>query len=304
MANTREELAAQRKQKREARQKRKETGEGVSGAFTIDGEQIQRIRKIEIDKIEYDPHNPRKIISDSEIEDLAASIKNHGLETPIHIREEGDKYILISGERRLRASKHLGLIRIDAIIKEHSTKAASLLSYVDNIERKGISGIEEALFFKQQLNLIDGDNKPIFANASQLAKAYAGDDEKRYNTMRAKISTYLKIAELPQSIIDKALDGGYFIVRVMEHLQKAELDKVTKETIYEKLCQSSMNREQSIAFIDKHIKKDEPKTKKPKIWGEYKVTKKKSILNLNRDEIGADLLSEFDAFIEDFMKRI
>lgn len=304
MSITREALALQRKEKREARQKRKETGEGISGVFTIDGDQIQRIRKIDIDKIEYDPYNPRKIISDIEIEDLAISIKNHGLETPIHVRKEIDKYVLISGERRLRAFKFLGLSRIDSIVKEHSTREASLLSYIDNVERKSITGIEEALFFKQQLNLLDSENKPIFMNASQLAKAYAGDDEKRYNTMRAKISTYLKISELPQSIINKALNGEYFIIKVMEYLQKVNLEIVIKEEIYEKLSLSNLTREQGIALIDKYTEQTKTKVKKQKLWGTYKLSKKKSVLNLNRDEIEAELLIEFDKFIDNFMKKI
>lgn len=300
----RDELAEDRRKKREARNKRKESGEGVSGAFTIDGDQIQRIRKIEIEKIEYDPHNPRKVINDEDIEDLAASIKEHGLETPIHIREEGDKYVLVSGERRLRAVKHLNLLRIDAIIKEHSSRAASLLSYVDNIERKDITGMEEALFFKHQLDLINDGNKPLFENSSQLAKAYAGDDEKRYNTMRAKISTYLKIADLPQSIIDKSLNGGYFVIKVMEHLQKVDANDIVKEKIYNDLCESNMSRDQAIAYIDKRIHNKTPVQKKEKIWGEYKATKKKSVLNLNREEINKDLLEEFDSFMKDFIKKI
>lgn len=301
---TRDELAEDRRKKREARNKRKQSGEGVSGAFTIDGDQIQRIRKIEIDKIEYDPHNPRKVINDEDIEDLSASIKEHGLETPIHIREEGDKYVLISGERRLRAAKHLNLTRIDAIIKEHSSRTASLLSYVDNIERKGISGMEEALFFKNQLDLIDSENKPLFQNSSQLAKAYAGDDEKRYNTMRAKISTYLKIADLPQAIIDKSLNGGYFVIKVMEYLQKVDVDDAMKEKIYDGLCESNMSRDQALAYIEKRIQSKTPRVKKERKWGEYKATKKKSVLSLNREEISKELLEEFDSFMKSFIKKI
>ena len=96
--------------------------------------------------IEPDKNQPRKIFDEKLLEELASSIRQHGVVQPILVREidKGKRYQIIAGERRWRASKIAGLEKIPAIIKEYDKANRMAVSLIENIQRENLNPLEEA----------------------------------------------------------------------------------------------------------------------------------------------------------------
>ena len=99
---------------------------------------------IPVHKIERNRHQPRKIFREDEIQQLADSINENGQIAPIVVREMGDKYELIVGERRWRATQLLKKETISAIIVQADDKTSAVLSIVENVQREDLNSMEEA----------------------------------------------------------------------------------------------------------------------------------------------------------------
>jgi ParB family chromosome partitioning protein len=122
------------------------------------------------------PAQPRKKFNSDEIEKLGESIKNHGVLQPIIVRHHPDnqnEYLLIAGERRLRASKIAGLKEIPAIIKKVDEQENIELAIIENIQRKNLNAIEEAIAFKQLANQYDLTQEQIAQKVSKSRSAIA-----------------------------------------------------------------------------------------------------------------------------------
>ena len=97
-----------------------------------------------VDKIYPNPYQPRKVFSEDEIIKLSDSIKENGLLQPITVRKQGSRYILIAGERRLRAVKKAGFHEIKAIVTDYENTDAAAFGLIENTVRKDLSFFEEA----------------------------------------------------------------------------------------------------------------------------------------------------------------
>ncbi|HUT85560.1 MAG TPA: ParB/RepB/Spo0J family partition protein [Elusimicrobiales bacterium] len=156
--------------------------------------ELKTVTKIPINKIKPNRHQPRKIFKDHSLEELAKSIKEHGLTQPIIVH--GGKsgiYELIAGERRLRACKIAGLKNIDAIVRKSTDEKQMLaVSLVENIQREDLNPIDTAMAFRQLVNNFD-------ISQNDLAK-YCGKS-------KSTISNTLRLLEL-DDYIQKALQNG------------------------------------------------------------------------------------------------
>ena len=85
---------------------------------------------------------PREVFNEEALRELSASIKEHGVIQPIIVRKIGDKYEIIAGERRYKASTMAGLTKIPAIIRNLDDKEASKVALLENLQRKDLSAIE------------------------------------------------------------------------------------------------------------------------------------------------------------------
>ena len=109
-----------------------------------------QITKIDISKIVLNPKQPRKEFNKTKLKELAASIKEVGLINPIQVKQVGNKYHLICGERRLKAHKLIKLKKINAIIKEYNSKETEMVeSLVENLHRDNLTFIENENFVKK-----------------------------------------------------------------------------------------------------------------------------------------------------------
>ena len=110
----------------------------------------ERLRNIPIDLIQRGKYQPRVDMNAETLEDLAASIKAQGVMQPIVIRSiAAQKYEIIAGERRWRASQMAGLSSIPAVVKQVSDEAAIAMSLIENIQRENLNPIEEAMALKR-----------------------------------------------------------------------------------------------------------------------------------------------------------
>lgn len=109
------------------------------------GEKGSRIVYLELSKLSPSAYQPRKSFDETYLQDLASSIKERGVLQPILVKEIGDnKFEIVAGERRWRASKISGLVDIPAIVLDISTEAAMEIALIENIQREQLSPIEEA----------------------------------------------------------------------------------------------------------------------------------------------------------------
>ena len=157
-----------------------------------------RQSEIKLSEIRSNPYQPRKIFDDGKIEELAQSIREHGVFTPILVRRSVKGYELIAGERRVRASKKAGLKTIPAIVMEFTEEQMMEISLLENIQREDLNAIEEAQAYQR---LIDR----LGYTQEKLAQRVGKSREHITNTMR--------LLRLPKSVqqlvIDNKLSMGH-----------------------------------------------------------------------------------------------
>jgi ParB family chromosome partitioning protein len=110
------------------------------------------IKDIAINQIEPNPNQPRKQFDDNSLNELADSIRTNGLLEPIVVRPSGEKYKIVCGERRWRASKIAGLETISAIIRECSADESFEISLTENVQRDNLNPIDEALAYQRMID--------------------------------------------------------------------------------------------------------------------------------------------------------
>ena len=134
--------------------------------------------EIEIGKIDNDPNQPRENFEPSALQDLADSIKVHGVIQPIIVVAKGDRYTIIAGERRFRASKLAGKKTIPAIVKTYTDKEIKEIALIENVQREDLNPIETARgmqalideygFTQDKLAERLGKSRPVIANFLRL----------------------------------------------------------------------------------------------------------------------------------------
>lgn len=152
-------------------------------SLPVDGEKpsVSADRLIPIEFVSRNPRNPRRFFDDSELHDLASSIRQHGIVQPIVVRTLAvNHYEIIAGERRWRAAQLAGLIEIPVIIRDVDDKTALEIAIVENVQRSDLNPLEEALGYEQliaeygytqnDLGEIIGKSRSHVANSLRLLK--------------------------------------------------------------------------------------------------------------------------------------
>lgn len=157
------------------------------------------IDEVELSKIEANPDQPRTNFNEEALQELAASIAELGVVQPITIREiEPDKYMIIAGERRYRASKLAGLTKIPAYIKRVSDETMMEMALVENIQREDLNAIEIALTYQRLLDEYKFTQEKL---------------SERVGKKRATVANYLRLLKLPAEIqlglTKKEIDMGH-----------------------------------------------------------------------------------------------
>lgn len=115
-------------------------------------EENKAVQMLAITEVEPNRNQPRKHFAEEAMNELAESIKSHGIIQPIIVRKQKDYYEIIAGERRWRAARIAGLKEIPVVIKEYTDKEVSEIALIENIQREDLNPIEEALAYKQLID--------------------------------------------------------------------------------------------------------------------------------------------------------
>ena len=106
---------------------------------------------VKITKVEPNPNQPRKQFDEDKLQELADSIKRHGIIQPIIVQDRNDHYEIVAGERRWRAAMKAGLKQVPVIIRNFTEKEIMEISLIENIQREDLNPIEEAIAYKTML---------------------------------------------------------------------------------------------------------------------------------------------------------
>ncbi|WP_439272962.1 ParB/RepB/Spo0J family partition protein [Pseudochrobactrum sp. HB0163] len=178
-------------------------------------------RYVPIEFVNRNPRNPRRVFTETELEDLAQSIREHGIVQPVVVRpspENREHFELIAGERRWRASQRAGLAEIPVIIRDVDDRVALELAIIENVQRADLNPVEEAMGYQL---LIDEHDY----TQADLAQVIGKSRSHVANTLRL-----LKLpAEVQQFINDGALTAGHARTLVTMDNPKAVAERIVKE---------------------------------------------------------------------------
>lgn len=213
------------------------SGGDISGAPTIVG----AVAGIPLDKIEANPFQPRTSFVDEPLRELAASIREQGIIQPVTVRKIGyDKYQLISGERRFKASKIAGLTSIPAYIRIANDQAMLEMALVENIQRENLNPIEIALSYKRLIEECSLSNEEL---------------SKRVGKDRTTVSNYMRLLKLPAEIQAGIRDSKIFMghARAIINVEDPE----AQLGIYRNILQ----RELSVRNVEELVRQSSPRKK-------------------------------------------
>ncbi|MCR5050435.1 MAG: ParB/RepB/Spo0J family partition protein [Paludibacteraceae bacterium] len=199
------------------------------------------ISEIELDKIVANPDQPRRTFDEESLEELADSIREHGVISPITLRDNGDgTYMIIAGERRYRASKIAGLDQIPAYIRTAKDEQVMEWALIENIQREDLDAIEIALAYQR---LMDDYNLTQERMSERVGKK------------RATVANYLRLLKLPaeiqMGIKEKRIDMGHaraILASPSPEHQLALYQRILKEGL-------SVRKVEELAQEDKSVEK-------------------------------------------------
>ncbi len=178
---------------------KKGLGKGLDALFEDNSfdleEQPKEKTTLRISQIEPDKHQPRKSFEQEALEQLAASIKTHGLIQPIIVSPLGeDRYRIIAGERRWRACRLAEIDEVPVIIREYTPREISEISLIENLQREDLNPVEEALGYKNLMDLYGMTQEKIAETVSKSRPAIA--NAMRLLALPEQILDFLKTGEL------------------------------------------------------------------------------------------------------------
>ncbi|MCC5813527.1 MAG: ParB/RepB/Spo0J family partition protein [Leptospira sp.] len=150
------------------------------------------LKEIKISEILPNPNQPRRTFSDASIEELSHTIKLHGVIQPIVVQKSSHGYELISGERRVRACKKAGFLKIPAIVRVVSSRESFEMAILENIQREDLNPIEEAIAYKK---LSEESGLKITEIALRMGKN------------RTTISNLVRLLNFPEKVQNYIRDG-------------------------------------------------------------------------------------------------
>ena len=244
-------------------EKRKALGRGLEQLFSDDNintfEDIENdivdnaranntIVELNLDELRPNPYQPRKKFDEEALNELAASIKEHGVFQPIIVKKTVKGYDIVAGERRFRASKKAGLTKIPAIIEDFSDDEMMQISLLENLQREDLTAIEEAKAYK---SIIEASN----ITQDELAK--------RVGKSRSHITNMLGLLKLPTNVQDLVLYNKISMghARVLSKLES--IDKINE------LADLTIKQDLSVRELEElssgaEFKKLSPVVRKPK----------------------------------------
>lgn len=216
-----------------------------------------KVVQIPVSMITANPEQPRKVFKDSELEELTKSISEYGVLQPLIVKKaEGRRFILVAGERRLRAASLAGLKTVPAIVKELQDREAALIALVENVQRENLNFLEEARAYKKLM--VD----------FELTQ---GEIARRVSKQQSTISNKIRILSLPDDIQNAIIQNG-----LTERHARALLRLTAQEDrkkVIERVALNSLNVKQTEKLIEEILagKEKAERSKKKINYISYKI---------------------------------
>ena len=232
------------------------TSRDISGDFVAGA-----VAEIDIDLIETNPFQPRTEFDETALRELAQSIKEQGVIQPVTVRKLGyNKYQLISGERRLRASKMAGLNKIPAFIRVANDEQMLELALIENIHRENLNAIEVAISYQR---LIDECNLTQEEVSEKVGKS------------RSAVANFLRLLKLPPEV-QLAIRDGHITMGHARALININ-DKEEQLKLLQQIIMEEMTVRQTEELADKAKGKAEKERKKTNFIPEHFKSKIKTL---------------------------
>lgn len=252
-----------------------------------DGEEIL---ELDIRSIKPNPEQPRSIFDESSLSELASSIKEHGVIQPVIVKPVGNGYILVAGERRVRASSLAGLTKVPAIVRDYNSIYLSELSILENLQREDLTPIEEAIAFQKAIVNLELTHEDL---------------GKKIGKSRAYVTNILGLLNLPTAVINYVNNGTISMghARALSKLKDNKLclklsDRIIKENLTVRDIEGIIR---GLSSNNKYIvpkeKLEKAKRKLDMVIGnkvKYKVKKNNVVFSFDNEEE----LNELIKFIE------
>ncbi len=229
------------------------------------------VNLIKINQVQVNPFQPRYEFDEEALQELTDSIRLQGLIQPITVRKtEAGAYQLISGERRLRASKRAGLTELPAYVRTANDQQMLEMALIENIQRENLNAIEVALSFQRMID------------ECSLKQEELGD---RVSKNRSTVTNYLRLLKLPPDIQASIRDGRISMGHARALITVAEPDK-----------QLYLHRE----IIDKglSVRKVEELVRELQKGGAKKKKPEKAAISFQYQKVQDDLASKFSTRVK------
>lgn len=209
-------------------------------------DKVSELRHIKLAEITPDPDQPRRHFDEVALNELAASIKEHGILQPIVVIPKGGGYQIVAGERRYRAASMAGLVKVPALVRTLSAQHKLELSLIENLQRRDLNVLETATAY---LKLRDQFNLTL----DQIGERVGGKSV-------SAISNTLRLLRLPESVKAALLDGR---LREGQARPLVNLDPEVIDEVLPQILEEEWSARRIEQFIVQFKKQGAPKAKKP-----------------------------------------
>ena len=236
--------------------KERKLGRGISDLISeneLSFNDEEKVIEIDIDSVFPNPEQPRTDFNKEALTELADSIKQHGILQPIIVKPSGDHYVLIAGERRLRAAKLADLETIPALVREYNSIFLAELAILENLQREDLNTIEEAIALNKLMVQFQLTHEELGA---KIGKS------------RSYITNALGLLQLPDQVLSAVING------IITPGHARALSKIKKEELCLSLLNKVIKNELNVRELENLIR--ELKTKKVNVISQELITNTKS----------------------------
>ena len=243
-----------------------ETEEDYGKSLLFDETPTQKgegVTEIDISSIFANPNQPRKVFDEGALKELADSISKHGVIMPIIVNKSGDRYMIIAGERRFRASKIAGLKTVPVIIKTYNERQIKEISLIENLQREDLNPIEAATAMRSLMDEYGMTQEDL---ADRIGKS------------RSAIANTLRLLNLAPEVIKMVANGTLSAGHARALISVPQSDQI-------RIAESAVKEEISVRDVEKRVRDyfapPEEKAKK-KIKMELSAELKELIVDMQR----------------------
>ncbi len=205
------------------------------------------LAEVSIEKITANPYQPRKTFNEASIEEMARSVREHGIVQPLLVTRQGDKFRLIAGERRFRAAKKAGLTTVPVVIKELAHEGDLLqIALIENIQREDLNPMEEAVAYEQL-------HQEFGLTQEEISKKVGKE--------RSTVANFLRLLRLPEKVKKRVAAGELSMGHARALLAVDSAKK--QEVLAERVVRRNLNVRQTelLASGGARTSRKEPKPK-------------------------------------------